>query len=443
MVTQTKNNAADAAAWPRDGRTATSRGTSRAACSSSSRPIVWPPARVAPVPARRCASPSSPRRPGSPTPTTAAASRCSTSITTARSTFTSPIRARPSLLYHNLGVRAGRHWLGLALVGRPETPMTVGARSSRARPTRSARGSRSSAAALKQIREVSGGTGFASQSERRVHFGLGDARPERMTVRWPSGRTQSFGAAELAPCVDGYARLIEVGALEPGRGAPARPAASRARGARPRSRARRLTVSATAAATRPRSARDPTRGVDRDRGRGRSAARRRLPARRPARSARGPVRAHGGAIGARASRRARRATAGTRGRGQRERFPGERSALARAAQGLREVRGGDVAGGIDALKRGGEIAPQDLVIGNAYRMAVFHLKRAALADPARVATLAGRLPAPLDAEPLPFLERLAREHRAARPNSSWHSAGPTSSCSTARSRSRRRRASSR
>ena len=85
-------------------------------------------------------------------------------------------------------------------------------------------------------------------------------------------------------------------------------------------------------------------------------------------------------------------------------------ALARAAQGLREVRGGDVAGGIDALKQAVEIAPQDLVIGNAYRMAVFHLKRAALADPARVATLAGRLPAPLDAEPLPFLERLAREH---------------------------------
>jgi len=43
-----------------------------------------------------------------------------------------------------------------------------------------------------------------------------------MTVRWPSGRVQTFDGAALAACVDGYARLIEGAALEPGKGAPPR-----------------------------------------------------------------------------------------------------------------------------------------------------------------------------------------------------------------------------
>ena len=42
-----------------------------------------------------------------------------------------------------------------------------------------------------QIQEVSGGSGYASQNPRRVHFGLGkDPRGLRALVRWPSGKTQ-------------------------------------------------------------------------------------------------------------------------------------------------------------------------------------------------------------------------------------------------------------
>jgi hypothetical protein len=225
MVTQTKNNAADAAAWPPMGnRDLSGHEPSRLF-------VQLPPDRVA-ARARGARSSTTLRF------AELAAAAGITDTDNGRGVAVLDVdhdgaldlyvanQGGPSLLYHNLGVRAGRHWLGLALVGRPETPMTVGARSFAS--TTDAVGARVEieCGGVKQIREVSGGTGFASQSERRVHFGLGDARPERMTVRWPSGRTQSFGAAELAPCVDGYARLIEVGPLEPGRGAPARPAAA-------------------------------------------------------------------------------------------------------------------------------------------------------------------------------------------------------------------------
>jgi enediyne biosynthesis protein E4 len=46
-----------------------------------------------------------------------------------------------------------------------------------------------------QIQEVSGGNGYASQNQRRLHFGLGkDARVERVEIRWPSGQTQTIPA---------------------------------------------------------------------------------------------------------------------------------------------------------------------------------------------------------------------------------------------------------
>ena len=44
-----------------------------------------------------------------------------------------------------------------------------------------------------QLQEVSGGSGFCSQNQRRVHFGLG-TQPEvdRAVIRWPSGKTQEL-----------------------------------------------------------------------------------------------------------------------------------------------------------------------------------------------------------------------------------------------------------
>ncbi len=44
-----------------------------------------------------------------------------------------------------------------------------------------------------QIQEVSGGSGFAAQNQRRLHFGLGkDARVDKAVIRWPSGKMQTI-----------------------------------------------------------------------------------------------------------------------------------------------------------------------------------------------------------------------------------------------------------
>jgi hypothetical protein len=49
----------------------------------------------------------------------------------------------------------------------------------------------------RQVQEVSGGSGFCSQNQRRLHFGLGkDARVEKVVVRWPSGRIEELKAPE-------------------------------------------------------------------------------------------------------------------------------------------------------------------------------------------------------------------------------------------------------
>jgi hypothetical protein len=43
------------------------------------------------------------------------------------------------------------------------------------------------------MQEVSGGSGFSSQNQRRLHFGLG-VRPmlEKVVVTWPSGRSRTM-----------------------------------------------------------------------------------------------------------------------------------------------------------------------------------------------------------------------------------------------------------
>ncbi|TMJ46533.1 MAG: CRTAC1 family protein [Alphaproteobacteria bacterium] len=42
-----------------------------------------------------------------------------------------------------------------------------------------------------QVQEVSGGSGFAAQNQRRLHFGLGKSdRVDKAVIRWPSGKIQ-------------------------------------------------------------------------------------------------------------------------------------------------------------------------------------------------------------------------------------------------------------
>jgi hypothetical protein len=45
----------------------------------------------------------------------------------------------------------------------------------------------------KQVQDVSGGSGFAAQNQRRLHFGLGkNGHAERAVIRWPSGNVQTL-----------------------------------------------------------------------------------------------------------------------------------------------------------------------------------------------------------------------------------------------------------
>jgi len=85
-------------------------------------------------------------------------------------------------LYRNDLPRQGRHWLAVRLIGDPA-----------ARTCRDAVGARVTVVtgARRQIRERDGGTGFAGQSDPRLHFGLGrDARVDLLEVRWPDGGLQ-------------------------------------------------------------------------------------------------------------------------------------------------------------------------------------------------------------------------------------------------------------
>ncbi len=44
-----------------------------------------------------------------------------------------------------------------------------------------------------QVQEVSGGSGFAAQNQRRLHFGLGKtSQIEKAVIRWPSGKIQTI-----------------------------------------------------------------------------------------------------------------------------------------------------------------------------------------------------------------------------------------------------------
>ncbi len=87
----------------------------------------------------------------------------------------------------------GHHWLGIELSGRPYRD-AVGARLTLEVEGR------------ELMRSVKGGGSYLSSSDRRVLFGLGTAeKVGRLTVRWPSGKTQTWQGLGI----DRYWKLIE------------------------------------------------------------------------------------------------------------------------------------------------------------------------------------------------------------------------------------------
>ena len=86
----------------------------------------------------------------------------------------------PLLIYRNL-VQPDRHWIAFELQGRASNRSAIGARVELHWNDKV------------QVQEVSGGSGFSAQNQRRLHYGLGaGARVDRAVIRWPSGRRQTI-----------------------------------------------------------------------------------------------------------------------------------------------------------------------------------------------------------------------------------------------------------
>jgi len=86
----------------------------------------------------------------------------------------------PLLIYKNT-VTPGNKWVEFALEGTKSNRSAIGAE-----VTVYWNGQQ-------QLQEVSGGSGFAAQNQRRLHFGLGKTSGiEKVVIRWPSGKIQTI-----------------------------------------------------------------------------------------------------------------------------------------------------------------------------------------------------------------------------------------------------------
>jgi hypothetical protein len=87
---------------------------------------------------------------------------------------------QPALVYKNT-VAPGNHWIAFKLVGTRSNRSAIGAEVTL------------EFGAERQMQIVHGGVGFASQNDRRLHFGLGrTGRADRVMIRWPSGTVQAI-----------------------------------------------------------------------------------------------------------------------------------------------------------------------------------------------------------------------------------------------------------
>ena len=86
----------------------------------------------------------------------------------------------PAILLHNTSPAAG-HWIGVHLVGKKSNRDGIGAQIEVV------------AGGIRQQRERTAGSGYLSQDDGRVHFGLGTAATiDKLTVKWPSGTVQTL-----------------------------------------------------------------------------------------------------------------------------------------------------------------------------------------------------------------------------------------------------------
>jgi hypothetical protein len=91
----------------------------------------------------------------------------------------------PLLLYKNT-VTSDNKWIAFELEGSASNRSAIGAQV------------RLFWNGQEQVQEVSGGSGFGAQNQRRLHFGLGQQpHIEKVVIRWPSGRVQTLTAPQV------------------------------------------------------------------------------------------------------------------------------------------------------------------------------------------------------------------------------------------------------
>jgi enediyne biosynthesis protein E4 len=89
------------------------------------------------------------------------------------------MNAQPSLLVNQ--IHNGNHWIAIRTVGTKSNRDGIGARVRVKTPSRIF------------VDEVRSGSSYSSNSDMRVHFGLGSAaKIDWVEIRWPSGLTERF-----------------------------------------------------------------------------------------------------------------------------------------------------------------------------------------------------------------------------------------------------------
>ena len=100
---------------------------------------------------------------------------------------------QPAILYRDYPDSAN-HWIEFKLIGTRSNRSAIGAEVLL------------EAGLLRQRRVIDGGSGFASQNDRRLHFGLGSHEwVDRVTIYWPSGIRQVV----TRPAIDGIVTITE------------------------------------------------------------------------------------------------------------------------------------------------------------------------------------------------------------------------------------------
>jgi hypothetical protein len=117
----------------------------------------------------------------------------------------------PSCYYVNQSSpRHGGSFLRIQLTGQPDLAMKAGSRAFAS--TRDAVGARVTLVSKigRQMREVQGGMGFASQSEYPLYFGVRDPNAtEKIIVLWPSGRSQEISGADARKLIGHHVQWTE------------------------------------------------------------------------------------------------------------------------------------------------------------------------------------------------------------------------------------------